>query len=38
MIHILPFYGLTNELHNEFMTSADKCLREVLETLLYQTL
>ena len=31
MIHILPFYGLTNdELHNEFMTSSDK-LREVLE-------
>ena len=31
MINILPFYDLTNdELHNEFMTSADK-LREVLE-------
>ena len=31
MIHILPFYGLTNdELHNELMKSADK-LREVLE-------
>ena len=31
MIHILPFCGLTNnELHNDFMTSADK-LREVLQ-------
>ena len=32
MIHILPIYGLTiDELHNEFMTSADK-LRDVLES------
>ena len=31
MIHVVPFYGLTNdELHNEFMTSANK-LKEVLE-------